>query len=58
MIQILVAILVELPTKTRTKIETKIGDKDTDPNALAALVNKIEFMRMDAITLSLGRARF
>jgi len=45
------------PDKDRDKDRDKDGDKDTDPNALAALVNKIEFMRMDAIMLSLGRAR-
>jgi len=36
----------------------KDRDQDIDPNALVALVNKIEFMRMGATIMSLGRARF
>ena len=54
---VLVAILVYFSTKIWTRIGTKIGDKDKDPNALAALVNKIEFWRMAATIRSLGRAR-
>jgi len=45
------------PDKDKDKDRDKDIDKDTDPNALAALVNKIEFMRMGATILSLGRAR-
>jgi len=34
--------------KDKDKDRDKDSDKDTDPNALVALVNKIEFMQMDA----------
>ena len=44
--------------KDKDKDRDKDSDKDIDPNALAALVNKIEFMRMDAIIVSLDRARY